>query len=432
MKSSVAEKNQILPNSSKLQNLRPFIDCEGVLRVGGRLLAAKISIDQKNQIILPCNSKFTNLLISDMHLKLQHAGTQLVLNQLRLKFWPIGGRRTVSKVIRRCSICCRQRGTTSQQIMGELPLQRVQIGRPFLSSGVDYAGPMTLRMSKGRGAKAVTKGYIAVFVCFATKALHLELVTDLSTDAFLAAYHRFVARRGICRELFSDNGTNFVGARSELRRMLKNNQLGKTLSDTGTLWKMIPPGSPHQGGLWEAGVKAIKYHMRRVIGDLILTFEELSTVLAQIEACLNSRPLCAVTDDPADLSALTPGHFLIGEPMTAVPEPDHTATPINRLKRWHLIQQIQQHFWHRWQKEYLTTLQTRPKWKKSQENIKIGDMVLIKDERQPPTKWAMGRILNCHPGPDGRIRVATIKHQGGTFQRAVQKLCVLPTNNDED
>lgn len=407
-----------LQKASKLVDLHPFIDENGIVRVGGRLSAAVINENHKHPIILPENSNFTHLLISDLHLRLQHSGVQLTLNQLRLNFWVIGGRRAVSKIIRRCLTCCRHRGNTRQQLMGDLPGQRVQSGRPFLSTGVDYAGPITLRMSKGRGAKAVTKGYIALFVCFTTKAIHLEVASDLTTDAFLAAYRRFVARRGICNELFSDNGTNFVGARKELQKILKHEKLNRNLVENGTSWEMIPAGSPHQGGLWEAGVKSVKFHLRRVVGETILTYEELCTVMAQIESCLNSRPLCPLSDDPSDMGALTPSHFLVGEALTSVPEPDLTCVPMNRLKRWHQIQQMQQHFWYRWQAEYLSTLQTRPKWRNAMTNIKVGDMVIIKDERMPPSKWNLGRIIECHPGNDGLVRVATIKYQGGTTKRS--------------
>lgn len=415
-----------VPSSSKLVGLNPFLDKDGVLRVGGRLKNAKLNRDQTNPIILPANSFLINLLVSDAHLRLFHAGVQLTLSHLRRKFWIIGCRRTVSKYIRRCVICCRQKGATSQQLMGNLPPQRVQPCRPFLRSGVDYAGPFVLRMSKGRGCRSLVKGYIALFVCLVTKALHLELVGDLTTDGFLAAFRRFVARRGICKELWSDNGTNFVGAKKELTRVLKDERLRRDLVYNGTDWHMIPAGSPHQGGLWEAGVKSVKHHLRRVLKDTILTYEEFNTIIIQVEGCLNSRPLCQVTDNHSDIEALTPAHFLIGESLVSVPEVDLTEVQPGRLKRWHLIQQIQQHFWKRWQLEYISTLQTRNKWKKPQINLKVDDIVIMKDENLPPAKWNLGRIIECHSGTDGYVRSATVKYHGGTTKRAVQKLCLLP------
>lgn len=208
--------------------------------------------------------------------------------------------------------------------MGNLPSQRLSPGRAFLNYGVDYVGPISLKTSAIRYCKIV-KGYIAVFVCLVTRALHLELVSDLSTESFIAAFRRFVGRRGKCKILMSDNGTNFVGAQRELKslaEMLQSQHLSNKFLADGTEWKLIPPSAPHFGGIWEAGVKSVKHHLRRVIGTSKLTVEELATLLVQIEACVNSRPLTPLTDT----NVLTPGHFLIGEPIAAVLIKDATNT----------------------------------------------------------------------------------------------------------
>ena len=154
------------------------------------------------------------------------------------------------------------------------------------------------------------------------KAVHNEVVTSLSTEAFLAALRHFIARRGKPRTICSDNGTNFQGAASELHalyKMLQSASLMATVHDflatEGCEWKFIPHG-PHFGGLWEAAVKPMKYHLRRTLGSQVATYEELRTLLAEIESCLNSRPLCALSDDPFNPTYLSPGHFLIGEPLT--------------------------------------------------------------------------------------------------------------------
>jgi len=196
-------------------------------------------------------------------------------------------------------------------------------------------------------------------------------------------------------------------------------------ADRGTTRHFNPPAAPHQGGLWEAGVKSVKFHLKRVIGAHVLTFEEFQTVLAQVEACLNSRPLCAMSCDPADVTALTPGHFLIGQPLTAVQEPDITHLKINRLSRWQLTQQMKQHFWKRWSGEYLSSLQQRFKWNAKRENLRIGDLVLVKDDQQPPMKWKMGRIIDTHPDHDNTVRVVSVKTSEGEYTRPVVKLCPL-------
>lgn len=300
----------------------------------------------------------------------------------------------------------------------------------LLHTGVDYADPFTLRTCRGRSSKHY-KGFLVVFVCFATSAVHLELATDYSSQGFIAAYRRFTGRRGVCASLSSDCGTNFVGADAELRRLFSaaSNEMtiiSHHLVTSGTEWRFNPPSAPHFGGKWEAAVKSVKYHLRRLIGDTVLTYEEFSTFLIQIEAILNSRPLCPLSDDPADLDALTPAHFLIGHSMCLLPEPSLENEQINRLTRWQLLQHLTQRFWRRWSLEYLQRLQEISKWQHPSRQIKIGSLVLLMDERLPPSKWPLGRICETHAGPDGLIRVATIRTSTSTLKRPIVKLCLLP------
>jgi len=334
--------------------------------------------------------------------------------------------------IRKCVTCTRHAAPTTESIMGDLPSARVNPARAFLHCGVDYAGPFTLRPIPGR-SKVSFKGYLALFVCLTTRAIHLEVVSALTTEAFLAALKRFMSRRGKCSQIWSDCGTNFVGAAKEIKEMYAlfhsqphNQQVTDALSGDGITWHFNPPGAPHFGGLWEAGVKSVKFHLYRVIGSARLNYEEMTTVMAQIEACLNSRPLTPISYDPNDLCALTPGHFLIGDSLTSTPDPDLTIEKQNRLSRWQHVQQIYQHFWRRWSNEFLSRLQQRPKWLKHRTDLKVGDMVLIKQDNLPPLKWKLGRVTIIHPGADGITRVVTVKTADGDLIRPVVKLCLLP------
>ncbi|XP_071579548.1 uncharacterized protein [Temnothorax nylanderi] len=232
-----------------------------------------------------------------------------------------------------------------------------------------------------------------------------------------------------------DNATNFAGAdRSlkELRSLFQDEQHQATLqsvcADEGITWHTIPPNSPHFGGLWEAAVKAAKHHLKRTLGSTSFTTEELMTVTTQAEACLNSRPITPMSADPADLEALTPGHFLIGAPLNALPEPSLLDVNLNRLSRWQLLQQQLQMFWKRWSREYLSELQTRAKWKQKQNNLQIREMVLLKDDQLPPLKWSLGRIIETHAGADGLVRVVSVKTARGTYKRSIAKICPLPIN----
>ncbi|XP_011696422.1 PREDICTED: uncharacterized protein LOC105455073 [Wasmannia auropunctata] len=189
--------------------------------------------------------------------------------------------------------------------MGELPKTRVSPSRPFHHAGVDYAGPFQIKACHGR-TKKTYKGYLVVFVCFSTSAVHLELATDYSTAGFLAAYRRFAGRRGVSATITSDYGTNLVGVDAELRRLFSAatkdwRELASQLATDGTQWRFHPPGAPHFGGKWEAAVKSVKFHLRRIFGSNLLTYEEFSTLLIQVEAVLNSKPLCSLSDDPEDL-----------------------------------------------------------------------------------------------------------------------------------
>ncbi|XP_073972881.1 uncharacterized protein [Rhodnius prolixus] len=268
----------------------------------------------------------------------------------------------------------------------------------------------------------------------ATKAVHFDIASELSTSSFLAAFHRFIARRGLPSKMFSDNGTNFVGAHNELRelgRLLNNPQHQQAVSRAATAagidWHFIPPASPHFGGLWEAAIKSAKHHLTRVLGNQRLTYEELLTVVTQVEAILNSRPLCAVSSDPADPEPLTPGHFLAFRPLTALPEKDLHAVNPNRLSRWKLVNRIQQDLWKRWRNEYLHTLQQRSKWFLPASDIKPGTIVIINQDNLPPLQWPLGRIVALHPGRDSINRVADVKTRSGIIRRPLVKLCPLPT-----
>ncbi|XP_045483201.1 uncharacterized protein LOC123688642 [Harmonia axyridis] len=192
-------------------------------------------------------------------------------------------------------------------------------------------------------------------------------------------------------------------------------------------WSFNPPSGPHFGGLWESGIKSVKSHLLRIIGDQILTYEEFYTVLRQIEALLNSRPLCPLSNDPNDISALTPGHFLTLAPLTALPEPDLSHLSMGRLSRWQLLTRIHQDFWKQWHLEYLNTLQQRKKWfDKTTDCLSIGTLVLIKDDQLPPLRWRLGRIEKLHHGADKIARVASVRTTQGILQRPVVKLYPLP------
>ncbi|XP_065356009.1 uncharacterized protein LOC135950390 [Calliphora vicina] len=388
---------------SPLLKLMPFLDENGIIRVGGRLQNSDLSYNVKHPIILAKSYPLSKLIIIDSHERTLHGGVTLTMSVVNRKFWIVSGNQLAKSIIHKCIQCFRYSAKTSQQVMGNLPYVRLNVTRPFKYSGVDYTGPIDIKNSTLRSA-VVSKGYICLFVCKVTKAVHLEAVSDLSTNSFLAAFRRFVSRRGACTDICSDCGTNFVGASKELKILYNRNSkslpddLRQALSLNCTNWHFIPPASPNFGGLWEAGVKSVKHHLKRITHNRLLSFEELATLLCQIVGCINSRPLCPLSSDPCDFDALTPAHFLVGEPIQCIQEESLLDQNINHLTRWKSIELLKQHFWKRWHREYLNRLQARPKWLKSKAKPKIGDSVLIADERCGPGQWLLGRIHDVHPG----------------------------------
>ena len=267
------------------------------------------------------------------------------------------------------------------------------------------------------------------------KAAHLELVSDLTTDAFLSTLRRFIARRGKPKLIWSDHGTNFVGANKELKLLAEflesqktQNAVSQFCTSQKITWKFIPERSPHFGGLWESCVKSVKYHLRRILSGVKLTFEEYTTVLTQVEACLNSRPLVALSCNDDGCDALTPGHFLIGRPLEALPDPAFSYRSVNLLRHWHLCQNLLRHFWQRWSVDYLASLRKYAKWHKPSPNLSVGDVVVLHEDKLTPTTWTLGRVVEVFPGNDGLVRVANVKTKLGIYKRPTHKLSLLLSN----
>ncbi|GFX33005.1 integrase catalytic domain-containing protein [Trichonephila clavipes] len=341
------QNSAMVPSNSRVKTLIPFIDSEGILRVGGRLRNSDINYNQKFPILLPSKHKLTYLI--------------------------------VEKVVHNCVICSKANPTCTDQIMADLPKDRVIKNYPFNVS-----------------------------------AVHLDIVTDLTSNAFIATLKRFIFRRGKCAKLHFDNATNFVGANIELKFFFNlvckpDEALASYMASEGIDWKFLPPRAPNFGGLWEACVKSFKLYLKRVVGNIRLTYEEFLTVIIQIEGMLNSRPLVPLSSDLDDLNVLTPSHFLIGRSITSIVEPDLTNLNENRSDNWQKITKIIQLIWKRWSVDYLNSLQQRNKWHFEKKNAKIGDMGIIKEDNLPSCQWSLGRINNIYPGKDSKVRVVEVK-----------------------
>ncbi|XP_075167694.1 uncharacterized protein LOC142239814 [Haematobia irritans] len=360
---NLQDKKQI-NNKSHILTLNPFLDKEGLLRVGGRLQNAGLSYSERHPVIIPEKSDFAMLFVRYTHQILLHAEYNIMLRAIRQGFYIPRLKNCIRKCIRECKACtiCKQK--FQNQLMAALPPERVNFSLPFTYAGVDFAGPFNI------------------------KAVHIEVCSDLSADSFLAAFSRFTGRRGLPKTTFSDNGRNFVGANFKLLKehnnFLKNAE--KCIEDKyalhGFSWSFIPPYAPHMGGLWEAAAKSMKSHLKKVTNNLSFTFEEFATLLIKIKAVLNSRPISPISENPDELLPLTPGHLLRGAALIAPPESliEPHETEISHLSRWKRLKAIQHAFSQRWKSEYITELQSRFKWKTTRNNIKVDDFVIIKDD----------------------------------------------------
>ncbi|XP_062538001.1 uncharacterized protein LOC134206316 [Armigeres subalbatus] len=249
-------RGKFLQPKHNISALHPFLDAEGTMRVGGRLQNSAQPYDMKHPIILPQKHRATELLVRDLHLRDLHAGSALLTATIRQHYWIVGCQTVVRKVVQGCTRCVRLKGKTASQLMGSLPPARVLATRAFSHVGVDYAGPIQLKATCVRGVK-VTKGYIVVFVCLSTRAVHLEVASDLSADTFIGSLKRFISRRGYPVEIRSDNGTNFVGADRKLREFFEqihssSKNASRYFGNLGINWIFNPPSAPHMGGIWEA------------------------------------------------------------------------------------------------------------------------------------------------------------------------------------
>lgn len=424
-----------VPQKSSLAQLSPFIDVNGILRMNGRVNNKDFE-EQKVAVILPANSKFTELLIRSTHIfDTMHGGVQMTLAALRTRFWIVSVRNTAKRIIRKCVVCFRFNKTLMKQRMADLPAFRTQRARPFAYVGCDYAGYFEVKTSERRNA-SYAKGYVALFVCLATKAIHLELVNSLLTADFLLAFQNFIARRGIPLEFHSDNGTNFIGAAREIHQMheqmyAQNNELTKFFATKRICFKNIPARASHMGGIWERSVGLMKSHLYRVLKGVKLTARHFDHVLKQIEACLNSRPLWTVHAETEEGEVLTPSHFFNFQAINTLPQPDVSHLPLNRLDQYQYLYRLYCDFWKSWSKDYLSQLQPRSKWQRSHENVKVGQIVIVSDDNAPPSHWKLGRIVETFPGGDQLVRVVDVLCNGTILKRPIHRLGMLPILDNE-
>ncbi|XP_055907255.1 uncharacterized protein LOC129942380 [Eupeodes corollae] len=418
-------KNKVVSRSSKLYNIIPQLDDEGIIRLRGRM--SNIEGDQwlKTPVVLDGRDKYTELLIKYYHDQANHIGHEGVMNEIKQRYWILKLKPKLRQRRKLCNTCKIRCAKPENTIMGQLPAVRLLSNNPaFTFTGVDYFGPINVKVGRH-----LEKRYGVLFTCLTVRAIHIEVASSLTTDSCIMALRRFIARRGCPNELFSDNGTNLKGADTELKRCLKEldqSAIRGALTKHRIKWRFIPPAAPHMGGCWERLVRSVKTSLYAILKEVNTSDETLNTLLAEIEQIINSRPLVEVPYHPDEPEALTPNHFLIGRSSASAPISDFDDKDLILRKRWRMRQRLADHFWNRWRKEFLPNLNQQNKWKtQSGRDVQVGDVVLLFNDNEVRGNWPKGIIDKVFPGPDGKIRVVEVRTSSGTFKRSIVKVCVL-------
>ncbi|XP_026672465.1 uncharacterized protein LOC113464792 [Ceratina calcarata] len=416
------ERSKAVPRSSRVASLNPFIDKDNVLRAEGRLGNFTSHDFATHPIILDGKEKFAQLLVKDSHERFYHGSHETVINELRQKFWIVGLRQALKSLVSKCIVCKIRRGLPAKPKMADLPPARLAcFVRPFTHCGLDYFGPMQVKIGRRR-----EKRWGALFTCMTTRAIHIELAHSLSTDSAIMAFRRFSAVRGTPVCVYSDNGTNFRGMDRELKqaiRELNRTEINNFACKNNIEWKFNPPTASHMGGAWERMIRSVKTALGTVLKEQAPREEVLITLLAEVAHCVNSRPLTHVSTDPRDDEALTPNHFLLGSSSGQIRISRCDLQTTCPRKQWRLAQSFADAFWRRWLREFLPTLMPRKKWRESEPPLKVGDIVLILDDNTERNTWRKGVITEVFPGADGQVRVAEVRTANGNLQNIEAFTC---------
>ena len=418
-------KRTLNRSASVLRQLQPFVDEEGFLRVGGRLGRSDDVFETKHPIILPYFDSLTNHFIYQIHEENGHAGIEFSLAESRRRFWIIKGRAAIKKIVWRCLTCRKKHRRPEEQRMADLPAYRINVAQPFTDTAVDLIGPYQVKQGR-----ASPKCWIVIFVCMRIRAVFMDVIKSLEAQVFIDTLQRFHSHYPTVERLYSDQGTNFVGARNVLAKMLAEwKETSETyLTQRGIVWSMIPPHAANQGGAWEriVGVvkKALPYNPPQP-----MDFEKFRTLVIITAGIVNRRPLTRSSSDPNDLRALTPLQFVL---------PCHTVIPSSNVlpagplsgsamrRSQDSLRPLVDDLWARFKSEYVSLLQRRTKWLSSRRNLAKGDLVLVIDELFPREHWPMAVVIDVFPGDDGLVRRVRLKTGSKKeLERDVRKIVLL-------
>ena len=414
----------------KMKDLDPRLNDKGLITVGGRLtLSQSFHQDIKHPIILPVNDPFTERAIQHAHETVAHAGVEQTLYQMRMMFWPMGGRRYVKKVLSKCQMCRIKNPKTLVQEMAPLPAERTSMAPPFTYIGVDHAGPYYVT-----DGQAQHKVYVSLYTCLSTRMTHLELQLGLTTESFIMTFRRMISRRGWPQRIYSDSHRTFKKAEVDLKRRYNDLDWKSIIGNLipgfqGIEWIFSVPHSPWWGGIYERMVGLMKERMKFAFKSSKLSYPEFETVLCEVESLLNSRPLGVLRMDPGEPMPITPAHLGVNRPLLVIP--DATVKNVEDkgvLAKYRHQQALSRAFWRDFSRDYLIELQRRRKWNEVTDlNDLVGQVVLIKEDKlTKKASWPLAFVTEVHIGRDGKVRSCDLRTPGGKcLRRPVQKLALV-------
>ncbi|XP_075157631.1 uncharacterized protein LOC142230898 [Haematobia irritans] len=420
------QNHTVVLGSSSLKSLNSYLEV-GIIRARGRLENTPAIPYSARPIIMAKEHAFSKLVVDYYHRKFHHLNRETVISEIRQKFWIIGIKNVLKSVEAHCQHCKNKKSQPVQPQMGPLPIDRVTpYVRPFSYRGVDLFGPcyVTIRRSQERR-------WVAIFTCLTVRAIHLEIVENISTDSFILALKNFMNRRGVPTQFRSDNGTNFIGIHKELageKGFIDLKTVTSKLAPFGIKWIFNTPQNPSQGGAWERLVQSVKKVLAVELREKSPRLETSRSFLIEAENIVNSRPLTHLPISIDEPEPLTPNHFLLGYTnSTQTPSP-YDSKDLCLRKQWKILKSLKDCWWKRWIQEYLPDLTRRTKWCLPSNPISVGSLVYIIDTDVSRSHWEMGRVLQLFPGKDGISRTASVQTEGGVMRRPISKLAIIETN----
>ena len=421
-----------------------FLDVNGVWKCGGRLGNADIPESTSNPILLDTSHHLTTLIVKHCHEQVKHGGVTETLAQLRSKYWIIRGRSFVRRFIHSCVVCRRIDGTPyNPPRPPALPESRVKESPPFTFTGIDFAGPLYLRDSD-------EKLWICLFTCAVVRAVHLEVVTSLSAQSFIRCFSRFVSRRGLPSMLITDNAKTFKSAKQILKSTLDDPTVQGYLLNHQVQWNFNLERAPWWGGFFERLIGLMKRHLKKSIGQARMSYDEMLTLVVEVEAILNSRPLTYISTEET-MEPLTPSHLITGQRLLTLPklgtykgssedsefQPNPSCQDLN--KRLVYLNRVVDQFWTRWRREYLVSLRDSHRQRRSPgegSSIDVGDICVLFDPSCPRTFWKLAQVNDLIVGQDGQVRGAVVRttSKGGSvsiLRRPLQHLYPLEIHSND-